>query len=849
MNAIEDQRRAERAFVLLARGRRSGPRMYERPGFSGEERYFADLAAHAPGMNTSPADIQSVLEAEAAPELRSRPGTIAPGARGLIERARAAGWQAVTIARDKDDRGFTLFVDGQGRCAWERTLPAGLREQVACDGATLLHLYSDLGIGARRSVSRFHRADLIRLAPWLVPPAEDLARGADLESPDERTVVIVPHAVREGNEKPAAYLTVLLLFAPDGRLAERRLVLEPAGKTILREVHEAPGLVKLLDARDKELATHRWTVRPAAEPNLKPETSRLVVLPLPLRSREQVYRSLGLEPHHSLDARPNGAWECLDEEQALALLTAEYAAGNGEVARRIHQECFLARGIRRAGFWTLLAATGVAVNRDAAFLALPRDETNRPLLDYLSLQDNAIYHLVQRFGGVHGSRGIGRPDSCFRRLAGLRDLYLRWEHASPWCFTAAQREAEEKLALDFVREHRDRAEGWAVLTFVQDRARDERFHQAIAATWQLFAKTPGLAYVARYEHARSLLHGGRRDEARLAFQSLYADSLQEGNVPPIEEAFRSALESNGKDADLWGTLMRRTLAERFTGQRRPLGVLLAWQCWQLGDQALAQSLLDETLQGPTQGREQLSVTLTAIEYLMQTRQLVQADALLRPLLDDAQLSRIPSLWRLADKIASERGMTARSVDCLERALDLEYPRLPDVINLEVVRRDYRRLLEQYQAMARTITTMKVPMAPDLLTQVVRAADRWRSLDREEQAPSELAADILQTLGATELAWDYRTTPLGVRPQEARRWVELAQALQREGNHELADRAYTAAFEADPKDAQVLWDRAQNLRQAGQLAAAQDVFRRIADGDWEPGFAWLRREARWQLDRR
>src|SRR5262249_24906568 len=157
------------------------------------------------------ADIQAVLEAEAAPELRAAPGRIDPAARKLIERARSAGWQALTIPN-----AFTLFFDGRGRYAYERVLPLGLRERVVCDGTTLLQLYPELGIGARRTMSRFHRAELLSVVPWLLPPAEDLARAADVKHIDEHTVAIVPAGV-EGRKtedgSPMPHVSTHLIFA------------------------------------------------------------------------------------------------------------------------------------------------------------------------------------------------------------------------------------------------------------------------------------------------------------------------------------------------------------------------------------------------------------------------------------------------------------------------------------------------------------------------------------------------------------------------------------------------------------------------------------------------------------
>ena len=91
---------------------------------------------------------------------------------------------------------------------------------MVCDGKTLWHLYPDLGLAARRGVSRFHRLDLARSIPWTLPLPEDLARGADLELVDEHTVAVVPHAAEKGKARQ----TRLHLVFKDGQIAERRLI-------------------------------------------------------------------------------------------------------------------------------------------------------------------------------------------------------------------------------------------------------------------------------------------------------------------------------------------------------------------------------------------------------------------------------------------------------------------------------------------------------------------------------------------------------------------------------------------------------------------------------------------------
>ncbi len=834
-------------------GQARAPRLYGRPSFSNDERVFSDLLAYAPGLNTSRADAEAVVEAEAAPSLAALPGRVDTAAHALVDRARAAGWQTRTVSDRAGKPVLTFTFDGAGRFAYERTLPPGLREKVVCDGKTILYLYPDLGVGARRTVSRFHRAELARLVPWALPPAGDLARGHDVTALDERTVAVDPRgaaAARTPEGKPVTYLRQQLVFAADGRLAERRAVAMPEGKLLASEAYAADGTVTVLDGVGKEVATHKTAVVPAAAPDLTPDTSALVVLPLPFRSREHVYAALGFNPNASLNADENRCHESLPADDALALFTANAAAQNPSEAHIVYRNCFLDNGDRRPGYYALLAAAGGSFGTDRDFVRLVAGRPQDPLTRYLALLQYPHYRTLQvRFGIDLGESGLS-DQRFFGALASFRDRWLRWSAFDPAKAGAASRRPEEERGLAFVRGHAATPFGWALLTTMADRAGEDnaRFHRELADAWGLFVDRPSLGYAARYERARSLLHGGKRDEARALYQEMFAQALKDNVLPALDTSFREALRGDGKDADRWNELMRQTASDFVSHKRRPAVVALAWQCWQLGDAPLASNLLDEALRGAS-GEERLSAALAAVAYLVQTGQHAPADALLSSLLEDDALAKNANLWRVAANVAEARGLTARAVGCLERALAREYEELPEVIDLEGVRRDYGKLLEHYQALARAVPILGVAPPRDLAARTVRAADCWRALDRQSEAPCQSAATTLRLLGAPDLAWEYLTTPLGQRPNDAGPWRSLAETLAREGQPALADRAYVAAFEAEPTDAQILWDRARNLRQAGRLSDAQALLRQLADGDWQPRFNGLRDQARWQLEGR
>ena len=64
-----------------------------------------------------------------------------------------------------------------------------------------------------------------------------------------------------------------------------------------------------------------------------------------------------------------------------------------------------------------------------------------------------------------------------------------------------------------------------------------------------------------------------------------------------------------------------------------------------------------------------------------------------------------------------------------------------------------------------------------------------------------------------------------------------------GDRDLADTAFAAAFDAEPTDPQILWDRGRHPCRLGRDAAADALLRRIAEGQWQPRFQGLANQAK------
>ena len=109
-------------------------------------------------------------------------------------------------------------------------------------------------------------------------------------------------------------------------------------------------------------------------------------------------------------------------------------------------------------------------------------------------------------------------------------------------------------------------------------------------------------------------HPGDKN-AQKKFQELFEAALAEGVLPPLDSSFRLVLESGKQDE--WAKLMRKTAAKCAEKKARPVIVTLAWQCYQLGDTAMADTLLKSAIDG-TPTDEKAYTTIAAIHFLNAT---------------------------------------------------------------------------------------------------------------------------------------------------------------------------------------------------------------------------------------
>ncbi len=771
--------------------------LYRRPTFAPDSRLFTDLVAFAPGLNTTLADVLGILEAETAPDPADAPGAVDPAARALIEGARAAGWRTITFPAAGGAPAWSVSFDGSGRYALERMLPSGLQEHAVCDGKELLHLYPELGLASRRTVTRFHRRELADLVPWALPPVKDLAHGFDVKAVGERIVALIPW----GHKAEEPVVVLHLVFAADGRLAERRLVEMPKNKVLRRETYGEDGTVKVLDAEGKPLSERRLALKAGGAADLDPDLKHLVVLPLPLRTREHLL---------SLPAASGGNIAAMAQTALLALLAADAATGNAASVEGMVRARFWSLADNRPGFTALLLSAGYDVN------ALPvPGNGSLPLARYVARV---------RQKGTAEPKDARLGDGLLRRLAEVQALLHRWQQPGPLA------QADCARMVKYVREARSPAFVWAVVQEVL-RSPDKKVvaaggrtkvqHDVLQAATEVLKDVPGLGYAARYEYACHLAENGQRDEARKRFIALYQEAAKGGTLPAVDRRFKDGLKSDGQETDRFARLLRDTASGLVKDDRRVGVVALAWQCWELGAPALAEELLSQALGGITDSKRRLVPTLAALEYLWQTHQYDRADQHLQELLADETFARHAGLWRMGYQLALQRKQPAQAFTCLAEALEQEYRANHEWIDVEAVRRDYGALLGHYAEVVRATATLAQKPPADLAAKVVRAADRWRALDPDGTAASHWAFQSLRSLGDADLAWDYLLMSIQ-SDANGFSWANLAQSLVAAEDFDLAERAYAQACLADPANTALLRARADNLQRAGHPAAARDL---------------------------
>ena len=177
-----------------------------------------------------------------------------------------------------------------------------------------------------------------------------------------------------------------------------------------------------------------------------------------------------------------------------------------------------------------------------------------------------------------------------------------------------------------------------------------------------------------------------------------------------------------------GRLLRGVVHDFLKKDQPHFALLVALQASYVGSQSLGDELYQYITQHSSKKADRL-VLLAELEYVVHNRFDARADVSVTGSRPDGCRRAIRGV-AAGTALARQRGQSQRAVADLEKALDLEYQQMPELINLEAVRRDYRELLAQYLEVAKAAQTLGQDAPKDLAGRVIRATDRWRALDSE-----------------------------------------------------------------------------------------------------------------------
>ncbi|MBX3468039.1 MAG: FecR domain-containing protein [Planctomycetes bacterium] len=760
----------------------------------------ADLLAFAPGMDTSQADVLAVLAAEAS---LPGPGRVDPAAAALVERARRAPWTTVTLLDDEGREAGQVHAEGGGRFVAERRLRVGLIERVVSDGTTLWHLYPELGLGARRAWSGFHHDEVLRpLVPWLLPPPEHLARGADVVLAAAGQVEVLPHDAGRARQ--------VLVFEGTS-LVERRWT-DADGRLLARERYAADGTVEV--ERDGQRVTWRLPHRSRPAP-LRRELSpppELLLLHLPFRA----------PPSSWLDVAWTDAARRTDEE-----LLRLVGAGLCDDASRWTAVEALARSplARTPGGVTLLLQLGLG---DTWYVEDPASNHLLAAAEALAAESAVVRFALEQARWAHQrtlppATLVGAPpDSFLARLALYRHLHARWSSPTVSAVGVVTRNDTlphlDRLAVDPYCA----ALAWDLAQTVTWNVKDDPAAlRAFAAVVERVAERPALAEPAGLLAARLRAAAGDVDGCRERLMALHARAVAQGRLLPLDDGVLQRALGDGFAA--WARQTGQALLARGA---RSAALDLAHACRADREHALGLAL---AALGAPRAADAGLITRAA-SLLVALGESDRALAIVGDWIAGPRAEASIARWA-ASTLARDRRLLALA--WLERAAELELQAQGDV-DLPALERATTDLLVHYDAVLDAARTLEQPPPADLLPRVLRTVDRWRAVDTRASV-CLAAAKLLRDLGEHDLAREYLLSVVAPRPHEGAAWATLARALEDHGRLDEAEPAWARAFEVEETNAEYLWCRADLLRRLGRSGEARPPLERLAAGPWQPRF--------------
>jgi len=413
------------------------------------------------------------------------------------------------------------------------------------------------------------------------------------------------------------------------------------------------------------------------------------------------------------------------------------------------------------------------------------------------------------------------------------------EHLTAYAYTVNHRETENLRR--FIREWDDSPLLLAAAFHVGQWGRKPE------AWFELF-ESPRWRLVAIMMAAQRVKNDGHKQRIAAAFDATHKELLDKGYHAPFSEQVGNLLRNtdNGKH---WKPVVERTW-EAIKTSESPASLLwfaelaMLYGEAELGDEALA---LASKLMGDA---HPVMNSLALGEACWAGGRMKEALEHYDKVLDSMQKNQIPespALLAAIARLAMQAGNSERAIELEEKALALEHPHLPELINLQAFRHRYQWLWGQYQQAVQQAVNRKDPAAVAKWRSLAeRAWYRWYEVDTDNAGLVQQLATLQMSVGQKDEAWRTLSSIIDRKPKDAQTYFSVGQWYRGRNEKEEAAKWYAEATKWDTANPRWIFEQAKVLKELGRHGEANALFRKIIDGKWAPGLQRWANQAQREL---
>ncbi|MDP6504391.1 MAG: hypothetical protein QF886_12285, partial [Planctomycetota bacterium] len=356
---------------------------------------------------------------------------------------------------------------------------------------------------------------------------------------------------------------------------------------------------------------------------------------------------------------------------------------------------------------------------------------------------------------------------------------------------------------------------------------------------------------SRWRHLAIMMASTRAQNKHVvanAFTEMHAELTKKGCEVPITSNIASHLRSFEKGR-LWKQVVNdfRKLAcesERAAPLMRFAEFAFMYSEHKQGDEALAKAseLMDKS--HPLLNKLAIAQTFWAGGQIQKALSKYQE---ILETLESKNIPASPALLASLARLSQQCGHPDRAIKLEEKALVLEHPYLPSLINLQSFRQRYQWLWSQYQSRVKLAVNAKNEETINLwLGRAKQMWHRWYEVDSGNHSMVHQMATLQKTAGRAEESWLYLSSIIDAKPKDAKSHYQVGQWYEGQKELEKAEKRYAEAVRWDTAHPQWLIHQARVLTKMDRRGAARAIYQKIIRGKWAPALEWYVRQAKQEL---